>query len=114
MRAVTPYEFFLVDFDQIVEEGRQQETINAANRGELEIASRMHKYFQESVLTAIATNDWVYKAAERFAIEYAIDCLDYLRLGGQEVFKTQQTLQQLNQRVVDYQRDPDGLYRVVE
>lgn len=101
MRKVQPHQFFRLDFDQIVQEGKRQEKILAANIGEYALVKRMHAFFSESVLQLITVDDWVYDSAHRFAIDYALDCIRLLRLTGVEVYQTQQKLVKLKDEVID-------------
>ena len=102
MRRVWPHEFFRIDFDQMLEEGKRQERINVANKGEYAIVQNMHTYFDSEVLPLILSNDWVFEAAKRFASDYAIGCFQYLRLGGREAYETQKGLLEINERVVNF------------
>jgi hypothetical protein len=101
MKKVWPHEFFRLDFDQMLEEGRRQEEIHTANRGEYITVQNMHAYFDGEVLPLILSNDWVFDAATRFATDYAIDCLHFLKLSGREAYDTQKHLLEINRRVVD-------------
>jgi len=102
MKEVQPHEFFRLDFDQILEEGRRQEGIHSANKGEYDIVKEMHEYFACEVLPRVVQDDYVFEAATRFATDYAVECFRYLRLGGQEVYRTQQRLHETNDRVVAF------------
>lgn len=102
MKKVLPHEYFRLDFDQMLEEGKRQEQIHSANQGEYSLVKDMHTYFAKKVLPLIIHNDWVFEAASDFASDYAIDCFHYLRLGGQEIYNTQQRLLQINEQIVDF------------
>jgi len=102
MKRVWPHEFFRLDFDQMLEEGKRQEEIHTANRGEYSLVQNMHAYFDGEVLPLVLSNDWVYEAASRFASDYAIDCFHFVKLSGQEAYNTQKGLLQLNEKVVDF------------
>jgi hypothetical protein len=102
MRTVSPHEFFRLDFDKMLDEGKRQETIHPANSGEENLVTRMHAYFDTEVLPLIAEDDWVYEAAYKFATDYARDCFHLLQLTGQEAFRTQSELQELNRKIIDF------------
>jgi len=102
MRRVWPHEFFRLDFDQMLEEGKRQKQIDTANAGEYNLVRSMHAYFESEVLPAIVNDDWVYEAASTFASDYAMDCFDCLKLDGQEVYNTQKNLLALNEKVADF------------
>jgi hypothetical protein len=102
VKIVWPHEFFRLDFDQMLEEGRRQEEINAVNAGEYRLIERMHAYFDSKVLSLIINDDWVFEAASKFANDYAIDCFHLLRLAGQEAFVTQKSLLDLNRKTIDF------------
>lgn len=99
MRRVLPHEFFRVDFDAMLEGAKRQEEIDPTNKGEYAVAQNMHTYFDSKILPLIVSNDWVFEAASRFASEFAIDCLQYLRLGNSEVYNTQKSLLEIKARV---------------
>jgi hypothetical protein len=101
MQKVKPHEFFRLDFDQIVEEGKHQEEILRTNIGEHTLVRRMHEFFSNSVLPLIVTDDWVFESAHRFATEYVLDCIRLLRLTGVEVYQSQQKLALLKNEVTD-------------
>ena len=88
MQKVKPHEFFRLDFDQIVKEGKRQEETSMANVGEYALVKRMHEFFSSSVLPLIVTDDWVFDSAHSFATEYALDCIRLLRLTGGAIFPT--------------------------
>ena len=102
MRTVLPHEFFRLDFDQMLEEGKRQEKIHTANRGEYALVQSMHGYFNNEVLPLILSNDWVFEASSKFASDYAIDCFYFLKLSGQEAYNTQKNLLNTNKRVIDF------------
>lgn len=102
MKQVLPHEFFRLDFDQILEEGKRQEEINKGNVGEYELVKKMHSYFDNEVLPLIQSNDWIFEAAQRFVSEYAMECFTFLRLSGKEVFNTQKNLLKTNERTIDF------------
>jgi hypothetical protein len=99
MRKVLPHEFFRIDFDTMLEAAKRQEEIDSRNRGEYAIAKGIHAYFDGKVLPVIASDNWVFEAAQRFASEFAIDCFKYLRLGNSEVYNAQESLLEINTRV---------------
>ena len=102
MREIWPHEFFRLDFDQMLEEGKRQEEIHTANKGEYSIVQNMHAYLDSDVLPLISSNDRVFEAAMKFASDYAIDCFHSLRLNGQETYNTQKNLIGLNEETVDF------------
>ena len=102
MKGVQPHEFFRLDFDQILEEGKRQEENHPANKGEYDIVKGMHEYFACEILPRIVQDDYVFEAATRFATDHAVECFRYLRLGGQEVYRTQQRLDETNDKVYDF------------
>jgi hypothetical protein len=102
MRKVWPHEFFRLDFDQMLEEGKRQEKIHTANAGEYNLVRSMHTYFDSEVLPSILNDDWVYEATSTFVSDYAIDCFHFLKLSGQEAFNAQKNLLELNEKVVDF------------
>jgi hypothetical protein len=102
MRKVLPDKFFRIDFDAILEAAKRQEEIDPTNKGEYAVAQSMHTYFDSKVLPLIVSNDWVFEAASRFASEFAVDCLQYLRLGSSEVYNTQKNLREIKVRVKDF------------
>ncbi len=102
MRTVSPHEFFRLDFDKMLDEGKRQETIHPANSGEESLVKQMHEYFDTEVLPLIAEDNWVYEAAYEFATLYAQDCFRLLQLAGQEAFRTQTRLLELNDKVTDF------------
>jgi hypothetical protein len=102
MKRVWPHEFFRLDFDQMLEEGRRQEEIHIANKGEYSLVRDMHTYFDNDVLPLILADDWVFDAASKFVSDYAIDCFLLLKLSGQEAYNTQKNLLELNEKVVDF------------
>jgi hypothetical protein len=102
MKTVWPHEFFRLDFDQMLEEGRRQEEINPVNKGEYSLVRNMHAYFDNEVLPLILSNSWVFEAALKCASDYAIDCFYFLKLGGQEAYNTQKNLLEINEKVVDF------------
>ena len=99
MRTVLPHTFFRLDFDQMLEEGKRQEEIHPANKGEYALVRNIHTYFDGAVLPLIISSDWVFEAASRFAADYAIDCFHLLRLSGQEVYNTQKDLLEINEGI---------------
>lgn len=101
MKVIRPHEFFKLDFDQIIEEGRRQEELLSANKGEFAFVKNMHTFFSTEVLPRVLQDTWVYEAAERFASQYAMDCFNLLRLTGDEIYRTQQRKLQLNNEVID-------------
>jgi len=102
VRTVLPHEFFRLDFDQILEEGKRQEKIHTANRGEYALVQSMHGYFDDEVLPLILSNDWVFEAASKFASAYAMDCFNFLKLSGHVAYNTQKSLLNTNKRVIDF------------
>jgi hypothetical protein len=102
MRRVWPHEFFRIDLDQLPIEGKQQEDMLPANLGEHRLAFDIHHYFSDEVLPLIVCDDWVFEAAATFASEYARDCFLNLRLGGMEVYRIQQNLIEIKEKVVDF------------
>ncbi|MBC8503634.1 MAG: hypothetical protein H8D34_02180 [Chloroflexi bacterium] len=108
MQKVKPHEFFRLDFDQMVEEGKRQEELLAINMGELALVKKMHGFFSDTVLPLIISDDWVFEAAMRFATEYAIDCIRVLRLTGYEVYQAQQNLMELKTEVQEIINDAKG------
>jgi len=50
MRTVLPHTFFRLDFDQMLEEGKRQEEIHPANKGEYALVRNIHTYFDGAVL----------------------------------------------------------------
>lgn len=92
MKTVWPHEFFRLDFDQMLEEGRRQEEIHPANKGEYALVRNMHAYFAGDVLPLVIHDDWVFEAASTFASDFAIDCFRHLKLCGQEVYNTHKRL----------------------
>jgi len=98
----TPHGVFRRDFDAILQEGRRQEEIHAATRGEYAVTERIHGYFDAAVMPLIITDDWVFEAAGRFASQYAFDCFRYLRLAKEEFLRLQERLLQLNSDIVDF------------
>ncbi|MCL4265369.1 MAG: hypothetical protein KJ069_19300 [Anaerolineae bacterium] len=102
MKHFWPHEYFRLDFDQIIEEGRRQEQIYPGNAGELSIVTAMHAFFSKDVLPAILNEDWVYDAADKFANDYAKDCFRNLHLGGQEIYLTQHKLLEIKEKVIDF------------
>lgn len=102
MRTVLPHAFFRLDFDQMLEEGKRQEKIHTANKGEYALVRNMHAYFDGEVLPLIVSNDWVFEAASRFAADYAINCFHFLRLSGQEVYNAQKGLLEISEALVDF------------
>lgn len=105
MRKVKPHEFFRLDFDQMVEEGKRQQYLLTANKGEHELIKNMHEFFANIVLPLIISNDWVFDAANRFANEYASECFRLLRLTGLEVFQAQQSLLDIKIEVQEIIKD---------
>lgn len=57
MKTVWPHEFFHLDFDQMLEEGKRQEEISPVNKGEHSLVRNMHAYFDSEVLPLILSND---------------------------------------------------------
>lgn len=102
MRTVWPHEFFRLEFDQILEEGRHQEAVHPANTGEYALVRQMHAYLADEALPLILGNNRVFEAAFRFASEDAADCFHSLRLTGVEVFKAQQTKLAIDRQVVEF------------
>lgn len=102
MRTVLPHEFFRLDFDQMLEEGKRQENIHNANRGEYSLLQSIHGYFNDEVLPLILNNDWVFESASKFASDYAKDCFYFLKLRGQETYNTQKKLLDSNKSVIDF------------
>jgi hypothetical protein len=105
MQKVKPHEFFRLDFDQLVEEGKRQEYLLTANAGEHNLVKNMHEFFANTVLPLIISDDWVFEAANRFATEYAMDCIRLLRLSGTEVYQAQQNLMKIKGEVIDIIED---------
>jgi len=102
MRKVWPHEFFRIDFDQMLEEGKRQERVDAANRGEYAIVKNMHAYFDKEVLPLILRDDWVFEAAERFASDFALDCFQHLKVSGRESYETQKALLEIKEKITDF------------
>lgn len=98
---VYPHEFFRRDFDNIIEEARRQERIDANIIGELSVAQEMHAFFVNDVLPLILNDDFVYEAAEKFATQYAMDCFRHYRLGGREVSRIQRQNVAIKDRVTN-------------
>lgn len=109
MRKVLPHEFFRTDFDAMLEAAKRQEEIDSKNKGEYAIAKGIHTYFDGKVLPVIASDNWVFEAAQRFASEFAIDCLKYLRLANSEVYNAQKNLLEMNTRVKELITQANGL-----
>jgi len=105
MKDIQPHGFFRLDFDQILEEGRRQESMLAVNKGEFVLVKNMHSFFRTDVLPRILDNDWVYEAALLFAQKYALESFRYLRVGGSEVFSTQQRLVKLKTEITGLLRE---------
>jgi hypothetical protein len=99
-----PYVCFRQDFDQMLEEGKRQEEINTANKGEYAIVQGIHTYFANAVMPSIIHNDWVFEAASKFATDYTMDYFLQLRLGGKEAFDTNEQLHKSNKKVKDFLR----------
>jgi hypothetical protein len=102
MRIVQPHEFFRLDFDAMLEEGKRQERIHPANEGEADLIQAMHAYLHQEVFPLIADDDCVYEAASRFATEYALVCFRSLQLTNKEIYDSQKQLHDLNERVIDF------------
>jgi len=102
MKKVWPHEFFRLDFDAMLEEGKRQEAIHAANKGEHALTKRLHSFFADTVIALIISDDWVFEAASKFASDYAIDCFRAWRLTGQEVYGIQTQKLAIDERVVDF------------
>ena len=105
MCKVKPHELFLLDFNQLVEEGKRQEDLLKANTGESGLCKDMHVFFDSIVLPLIISDDWVFDAANRFAAEYAMDCFRLLRLTGTEVYNAQQSLIQIKREILQIIED---------
>jgi hypothetical protein len=105
MHKVKPHEFFRLDFDQLVEEGKRQEYLLTVNTGEHDLVKRMHEFFAIIVLPTIISDDWVFEAANRFATEYARDCIRTLRLTGLQVYQGQQNLLKIKNEVIEIIED---------
>ncbi len=101
MRRVKPHEYFRLDFDQILEEGKQQEELLAVNKGEFVLVKNIHGFFDTSVLPLINSNQWVWDAADQFAKEYALDCIHDQRLTGRELYENNQKLLKLKDEIYD-------------
>ena len=102
MLRVWPHELFRIDFDQILEQGKRQEEIHLANRGEFSLVQNMHAYFRDEVMPLVFHDDWVCEAASQFALEYAMDCFHFLRLSGQEVYSAQKDMLELKEKIVAF------------
>ena len=88
MNKVKPHEFFRLDFDQIVDEGKRQEELLTANVGEHALVKNMHDFYSDNMLPLIVSDDWVYDSAYRFATEYGLESIRMIRLTGAElIFK---------------------------
>jgi hypothetical protein len=109
MRKVLPHEFFRIDFDAMLEAAKRQEEIDSRNTGEYAIAKGIHTYFDRKVLSVIASDNWVFEAAQRFASEFAIDCLKYLRLANSEVYNVRKNLLEMKMRVKELITQASGL-----
>lgn len=101
MKVVKPHALFLLDFDQILEEGRRQERQLEANKGEYALVKSMHDFFSEEVMPLILSDDWVYKSATKFAEDYAADCFLLLRSTGNEIYQTQIKTEALKEEVLE-------------
>lgn len=108
MQAFWPHEFFRIDFDTIVEQGKRQEEIHPANQGEHAFVREMRGYFARDILPLIAADDRVYGAAMTFAPDYAVYCFRCLRLGGREVSRSQRELHELHREVEGFIREDPG------
>jgi hypothetical protein len=102
MKRVQPHEFFRLDFDQMLEEGKRQEEVNPVNRGEYDLVRSMHTYFDSEVLPLILSDDWMFEAASEFVSAYAADCFHFLKLSGQEAYNMQKNLLRINDEIVDF------------
>jgi hypothetical protein len=102
MKRVWPHEFFRLDFDQMLEEGKRQEKIHPSNAGEYNLVQSMYTYFDSDVIPLIISDDWVYEAASKFASAYAVDCFHFLKLSGHEVYNVQRNLLELKDKVEDF------------
>jgi len=100
MKIVQPHEFFRLDFDQILKEGKRQEELLMENIGEFMVVKNIHQYFSDVVIPLIYSNDWVYEAATRFATKYALDCIDLIRISSEEISKSQARLLELKNEVI--------------
>ena len=105
MRKVKPNEFFHLDFDQVVKEGLRQEILLSANMEEFKLVKSMHKFFDNTVLPLIINDDWVFEAANRFAAEYAIECIRLLRFTRIEVYQAQQKLLEIKTEIQEIIED---------
>lgn len=96
-----PHQIFGGDFRQIKQEATRQEEINAANHGELKLATRIMDLVDQSVGDHISTSDWLFEGCLRFANELAPEYFDSLLLNAERVVRYQKQLHSLNDKVLD-------------
>lgn len=100
--VVYPHEFFRIDFDVLVEEGKRQERIWSANVGEAKQVQLMHDCWDQQVLPLVLSNDWVFEGAERLVEEWVQDCFDQMAQTGGAAYEMQQMLDELKAKVTEF------------
>lgn len=99
---VYPHEFFRIEFDTLLEEGRRQERIDPRNIGEARGIESLHEYLDKEVLPLVVSHDWVFEAADRLAREWIQDVFDQLHSTGCECYSMQTALHKLKGEVTDF------------
>lgn len=102
MQDYLPHQFFRLDFDHMLEEGRRQTSIHYYNKDEYEVLFDIHKYFDGTVLHLIKHNDIMFDITSEFVVHFAQEILDYMSNNGAQTLKTQQQLERINEQVTTF------------
>ncbi len=100
--AALPHEFFRIEFDTLLEEGRRQERIDPENAGEAQEIESLHKYLDKEVLPLVTSHDWVFEAADRLAREWIQHVFDQEFLTGAQCYSMQTALHKLKEEVIGF------------
>lgn len=101
MSCIFPHQMFQADFLDMLREAKRQEEIDPFNDDEFVIGQEIFYFFAEEVLPLVKAENWVFEAAQKFAIEYADEYFIMLRL-LRSVEDTQKQLAQLREEVTQF------------
>ncbi len=101
MSCIYPHQMFQADFLQMFKEVQRQQEIGPFHSDDAEIGKGIFFFFAEDILPFIRSNEWVYEAAKRFAVDYADEYFTTLRLLG-SVKKNQDRLAALREEVQEF------------
>ncbi|MBN2499823.1 MAG: hypothetical protein JXB38_03585 [Anaerolineales bacterium] len=100
-KSLYAHEILKSDFYTIHEEAKRQENIDPRNKGEVEIAIGVFKFFNDTVIPLLISEPWVYNAALAFADQHIQNYFLSVRLLAEQSYKYQINLQETNKEVVN-------------